>query len=58
MDSKRIRWLAELAIDNGEGGAQLEIADATLRESLIINVEKQMARAVKEALADAGLQQP
>ena len=51
MTKERIHWLAELAIDHGEGGAQLEIADATLRESLILNVEKQMRRAVTESMA-------
>jgi hypothetical protein len=51
ITDERIHWLAELAIDNGEGGAQKEVKDEWLRESLILNVEKQMRRAVNEALA-------
>lgn len=50
---KRIHWLAELAVDNGEGGAQVEIQDKWLRESLILNIEKQMQRAVDLALAES-----
>lgn len=38
--------LAELAIDNGECAAQLEIKDKLLRESLILNVKTQMERLV------------
>lgn len=38
------RWWAELCVDNGECGAQLEIKDRELRESLIINIEKQILR--------------
>ena len=34
------RFLAELAIDNGECAAQAEVRDKLLRESLIINVQK------------------
>lgn len=37
-------YLSELAIELGEGGAQLEITDKVLRESLILNVKKQMER--------------
>jgi hypothetical protein len=39
---RTLRGWAELAIELGEGGAQLEIKDDGLRESLIINVEQQM----------------
>jgi len=50
---------AEQAIENGECGAQLEIKDADLRESLVRNVASGMKRhadqqtaALRERLAD------
>lgn len=49
-EETRAHYLAVLAIDNGEGGAQIEIKDEWLRESLILNVEKQMKRGIKEAI--------
>ena len=49
ITDERIHYLATLAVDNGEGGAQKEIEDKWLRESLILNVEVQMKRAIAEA---------
>lgn len=51
LDEDRLHYLAVLAVDNAEGGAQLEIKDEWLRKSLIVNVKKQMKRAVEEATA-------
>jgi hypothetical protein len=48
----RVRYLADLIVDNGEGGAQVEIKDKGLRESLVINAEKQLLRFARE-LAEA-----
>jgi hypothetical protein len=39
-------YLADLAIDNGEGAAQAKITDKFLRESLVLNVRTQMQRLV------------
>ncbi len=43
------RYWAELAVDNGECGAQIEVHDRILRESLILNIETVIARAIKHA---------
>ena len=43
------RTLAERAVDNGECGAQLEIKDADLRESMVRNVAKIIASALRAA---------
>ena len=43
------RYWAELAVDNGECGAQIQIEDKTLRESLILNIETVIGRAIKYA---------
>lgn len=42
------KFLSELAIDNGECAAQMVIEDKILRDSLILNVRKQMERLIKE----------
>jgi hypothetical protein len=40
-------YLADLAVDNGECAAQIEITDKVLRDSLVLNVKTQMERLVK-----------
>jgi hypothetical protein len=45
-------YLADLAVDNGEGGAQMMIADQMLRRSMVANVRKQMQRLEAHARAD------
>lgn len=47
------RYWAELAVDNSEGGAQIQIQDLVLRKSLLLNIEAVVARAIKHALEKA-----
>ncbi len=48
LPKRDAQFFAELAIDNGECGAQLEISDPVLRESLILNVKTVIEQALKE----------
>jgi hypothetical protein len=43
--------MAELAVSNGECGAQLEIKDTYLREALVESVYRQINRAYQLAAA-------
>lgn len=51
---KQIRQMAELAISNGECGAQLEINDTELRRALTEAITTQLLKAYQMAAASAG----
>lgn len=47
-----VEYLANIAVENGEGGAQQMIVDKVLHQSIVANVRKQMQRLEAHARAD------